>query len=144
MRSRIRLSKLGWVAIDGDLRLPAILLYAAGIAWTLGYDTIYARQDIEDDARIGVKSTARLFGAQSPAWVAGFYAVAVLLALAAIVAADLSIVAIAGLAAAAAHLVWQLRGWRLDDPASCLATFRSNRDFALILLAGLVAGRALA
>jgi 4-hydroxybenzoate polyprenyltransferase len=134
---------LGWTAVDGGLRLPAILLYAAGIAWTLGYDTIYARQDIEDDARIGVRSTARLFDAHAPAWVAGFYAATVLLAFAAIIAADLSIVAVAGLLAAAAHLVWQLRQWSLEDPATSLAVFRSNRDFALILLAALLAGRAL-
>lgn len=134
---------LGWAAIDGGIRLPAILLYAAGIAWTLGYDTIYARQDIEDDARIGVRSTARLFEARAPAWVAGFYAATILLAFAAIIAADLSIVALAGLVAAAAHLMRQLRQWSLEDPASSLAVFRSNRDFAFILLAGLLAGRAL-
>jgi 4-hydroxybenzoate polyprenyltransferase len=134
---------LGWTAADGGLRLPAVLLYAAGIAWTLGYDTIYARQDIEDDARIGVKSTARLFDAHAPVWVAGFYAATVLLALAAIIAADLSIVAVAGLVAAAAHLAWQLRQWSLEEPATSLAVFRSNRDFALILLAALLAGRAL-
>ncbi len=134
---------LGWTAVTGALDWPAVILYAAGIAWTLGYDTIYAHQDVEDDARIGIGSTARLFAEKSPRWIAGFYTATMALLLAAVVAADLSPIALAGLVAGGAHLFWQCRRWHPADPASCLVIFRSNRDFGLIVLAGLLAGRAL-
>ena len=68
---------MGWAAVTGAIGLPALLLYAGGIAWTLGYDTIYAHQDKEDDIRIGVKSTALKLGEKSRQWIAGFYAAAV-------------------------------------------------------------------
>ena len=116
----------------------------AGILWTLFYDTIYAHQDREDDALIGVRSTARLFGTADRGLARrGFLAGATALAAAAAVAAGLSgaalVAALAGVAAFALHLGWQLRRLDIDDPAGCLALFRSNRDCGLLLAAGLVA-----
>ena len=134
---------LAWTAHAGRLALPAVLLYAAGIAWTLFYDTIYAHQDREDDALIGVRSTARLFGAGTRRWLAGFLAAAVALAVLA-VASTLTgpalAVALLGVAGFGLHLAWQLRRLDIDDGARCLALFRSNRDAGLILAAGLLLG----
>jgi 4-hydroxybenzoate polyprenyltransferase len=128
---------LAFAAHDGRLGPEAVLLYAAGIAWTLFYDTIYAHQDREDDALIGVKSTARLFGAQSGPWLWGFALGASVLLGAAVVAAapkgGALAVALAGVAGFAGHLIWQMRRLDIDDPARCLAVFRSNRDAGLIV-----------
>lgn len=124
---------IGWAAVTGVISLPALLIYIGGILWTLGYDTIYAHQDKDDDALIGVKSTARKFGAASKRWVAGFYAGAfVLMALGFLIGG----VGMSGvlLLAAATHLVWQVKAWDMNDPASSLKLFKSNRDFGLILL----------
>ena len=133
---------LGWAAHAGGLAAPPVLLYLAGIAWTLFYDTIYAHQDKEDDALIGVKSTARLFGPATARWLVGFAAAAVALAAAAVLAAapgGLALAAaLAGVAGFGAHLAWQLRRLDIDDPAGCLTLFRSNRDAGLILAAGLL------
>ena len=133
---------LGWTAHTRGLSLAPVLLYLAGIAWTLFYDTIYAHQDKEDDALIGVKSTARLFGTRTKPWLRVFLALATLLAAAAVVAAPLSGLGLAagllGVAGFAAHLAWQLRRLDIDDPACCLMLFRSNRDAGLILVAGLL------
>jgi 4-hydroxybenzoate polyprenyltransferase len=131
---------VGWTALMGGLDLAPVLLYAAGIFWTLAYDTIYALQDIEDDALIGVHSTARKFGDAAPRWIAGFFAVAIILLAAAIFAANGSVFAYAGIAAAAVHAAWQLKRLNIHDPRSCLAVFRSNRDLGLIVLAGLLVG----
>ncbi len=128
-----------WTAHQGSLGLPAVLLYASGIAWTLFYDTIYAHQDREDDALIGVKSTARLLGQNSLPWLRGFLVASVALAGVAVIVAliDAGILAmVAGLAGVWAfgwHLAWQLRGLDVNDPATCLRVFRSNRDAGLIL-----------
>lgn len=124
---------IGWAAVTGVISLPAVLIYIGGILWTLGYDTIYAHQDKDDDALIGVKSTARKFGAASKRWVAGFYTGAfVLMALGFLIGG----VGMSGvlLLAAAAHLAWQVKAWDMNDPASSLRFFKSNRDFGLILL----------
>ncbi|HRO12623.1 MAG TPA: 4-hydroxybenzoate octaprenyltransferase, partial [Amaricoccus sp.] len=111
---------LGWAAHAGGLAWAAGLLYAAGIAWTLFYDTIYAHQDREDDALIGVKSTARLFGAATGRWLAGFLLLAAGLAAAAVLAAGLGgaarAAALLGVARFALHLGWQLRRLDIDDP----------------------------
>lgn len=128
---------LAWAAHAGGLGLAPVLLYLGGICWTLGYDTIYAHQDKEDDALIGVKSTARLFGAETRRWMIGFYAGAVILAGAAGVAAGGGWPFWIGLFAYAAHLFWQIRSLRIDDPAHCLKLFRSNREAGLILMAGI-------
>jgi 4-hydroxybenzoate polyprenyltransferase len=128
-----------WTAHQGTLNAPAIVLYAAGIAWTLFYDTIYAHQDRDDDALIGVKSTARLFGTNTLPWLRAFLVVTVSLAGIAIVLAliNASVIAmaisLAGVWAFGWHLAWQLRRLNIDDPDNCLALFRSNRDAGLIL-----------
>jgi 4-hydroxybenzoate polyprenyltransferase len=133
---------LAWAAHAGGLAVPALVLYAAGIAWTLFYDTIYAHQDREDDALIGVRSTARLFGSATKPWLAGFLAAAVGLAALAAVVAGVSGVglaaALAGIAGFGLHLGWQLRRLDIDDGAVCLRLFRSNRDAGLLLAAGLL------
>jgi 4-hydroxybenzoate polyprenyltransferase len=133
---------LGWAAHARGLGWAPLLLYAGGIAWTLFYDTIYAHQDREDDALIGVKSTARLFGARTKGWLAGFLVLATGLAAGACLAAGLSGAALAaglaGVAGFALHLAWQLRRLDIDDPEGCLVIFRSNRDAGLILAAGLL------
>jgi 4-hydroxybenzoate polyprenyltransferase len=130
---------LAWAAHSGTVPSAALCLYAAGIAWTLYYDTIYAHQDREDDALIGVKSTARLFGANSRLWLFFFFALTIsLFALSVIVALAPTgrpiplLVALAGIWAMGWHMAWQMRGLDLDDPASCLAAFRANRDTGLI------------
>jgi 4-hydroxybenzoate polyprenyltransferase len=105
----------------------------------IGYDTIYAHQDREDDALIGVKSTALLFGESTQTMLAVFYALAVLLIGAAIRLCTGGWLAYAGLLAFALHLVWQIRSIRIDDPALCLRLFKSNRDAGLLLFAGLAA-----
>jgi 4-hydroxybenzoate polyprenyltransferase len=133
---------LAWTAHSRDLGPAPVLLYLAGIAWTLFYDTIYAHQDREDDALIGVKSTARLFGAHTRPWLLGFLLAATLLAALAVAAAGLTgpalAAALAGTLGFALHLGWQLRRLDIDDGALCLGLFRSNRDAGLVLTAGLL------
>ena len=131
---------MGFAAATGALGWPALLLYAGGVAWTLGYDTIYAVQDLEDDALAGVKSSARRLGAAAPRGVLAFYLIAVTLAFAAASAGRLGPLfwPIAGLYAL--HLIRQAGRLRIDQPAGALALFKSNRDAGLILLAALIAG----
>jgi 4-hydroxybenzoate polyprenyltransferase len=135
---------LAYAAHTGRIDLSAVMLYFAGITWTLFYDTIYAHQDREDDALIGVKSTARLFGDSTRVWLQGFMGLCLMLLLLAVVLLPIrettdamrllqSGVAIAGIWAFGWHLVWQMRRLNLDDPASCLVVFRANRDAGLIL-----------
>ena len=129
---------MGWAAAFGRLDAPAYILYAGSIAWVIGYDTIYAHQDREDDALIGVKSTALLFRDNTKAMLTLFYALAVILIGIAGTLAGGGIVFALGLAAFAAHLAWQV--WRLDinDPDLCLRIFKSDRDAGLILFAALL------
>jgi 4-hydroxybenzoate polyprenyltransferase len=129
---------VGWTAVFGALAWPPVLLYAAAISWTIGYDTIYAHQDKEDDAIIGVRSTARLFGARTKPALSAFYALAVILMAAAFAFADAGPLAFAGLLLAAAHLGWQVVSLKIDDPDNCLARFRANRTTGWIIFAGLV------
>ncbi len=133
---------LAWAAHARSLPAAPLLLYAAGIAWTLFYDTIYAHQDREDDALIGVKSTARLFGTRTRPWLLGFLLAATALAALAVAAGGLAgparAAALLGVLGFAAHLGWQLRRLDIDDAAGCLMLFRSNRDAGLILAAGLL------
>ncbi|SFL59468.1 4-hydroxybenzoate octaprenyltransferase [Shimia aestuarii] len=131
---------LAWTAHTGTLNAPAIVLYVAGIVWTLYYDTIYAHQDTEDDALIGVKSTARLFGDNSPQWLQGFLiATVALMGLAVILAAiDRSpaslAVALLGPLAMGWHMQWQMRRLDIANPHICMILFRANRDTGLIPL----------
>jgi 4-hydroxybenzoate polyprenyltransferase len=134
---------MGWAAAFGRLDAAPLLLYAGSISWVIGYDTIYAHQDREDDALIGIKSTALLFGSRTKPMLTLFYALAVVLIGAAGYAAGAGIVFVIGLAAFAAHLAWQVRRLDIADPENCLAVFKSDRDAGLILFAGLVLDAAL-
>jgi 4-hydroxybenzoate polyprenyltransferase len=128
---------MGWAGAFGRLDGAALLLYAGSISWVIGYDTIYAHQDREDDALIGIKSTGLLFGARTKPMLIMFYGLAVgLIALAGRAAGAGFIFAI-GLLAFAAHLAWQIARLDIADPANCLGVFKSNRDAGLILFAAL-------
>jgi 4-hydroxybenzoate polyprenyltransferase len=133
---------VGWAAVTGGLQTPALLLYAAGFFWTLGYDTIYAHQDKEDDVLIGVKSSALRLGENTRPWLWIFYAVTVALLAATFRAAALRWPAFALLALAAAQLGYQAATVKLDDPKDCLAKFKSNRLAGLLVLAAILAGGA--
>jgi 4-hydroxybenzoate polyprenyltransferase len=130
---------LGWAAVAGGLGWAPVLLYIGGIAWTLGYDTIYAHQDKEDDILVGVKSTALKLGTATRPWLAGFYAAAVILFAAAGIADGLGWPFYAALALGAVQLAWQVAAVDLDDAADCLVKFKSNRYFGWILVGGLFA-----
>ena len=132
---------LGWAAVRGSLDWAPLLLYGAGILWTLGYDTIYAHQDKDDDALVGVKSSALRLGANTRLALWLFYAGAAALFAAAGAAAGLAPAYYAALALACGQLAWQ--AWRvaLDDSADCLDKFRSNTVFGWLMLAAILAGR---
>ena len=129
---------MGWAAAFGRLDWPALLLYAGSISWVIGYDTIYAHQDRDDDALIGIKSTALLFGQRTKPMLALFYGLAVLLIGAAGFAAHAGLPFALGLLAFAAHLGWQIRRLDISDPDNCLMLFKSDRDAGLILFAALL------
>ncbi len=131
---------LGWAAATGSLGRPALLLYLGGIAWTLGYDTIYAHQDKEDDVLIGVKSSALALGRGTRPWLFAFYALAVALWGWAGAAAGLGWRFVPALALVALQLAWQAATVDTESPEDCLAKFRSNRWVGWLLLLGLVAG----
>lgn len=132
---------MGWSAINGTISLPAVVLYIGGIFWTLGYDTIYAHQDKNDDLLIGIKSLALKLGNNSKKWITGFFTItmASFIAVGAMVGEGVGFYIL--MAAAAYHIVWQLRGWDMNDPVNCLRRFRSNRDFGLLVLAGIILGK---
>jgi 4-hydroxybenzoate polyprenyltransferase len=132
---------LAWTAHSGQLQTPALLLYLSGIAWTLFYDTIYAHQDTEDDALIGIKSTARLFGDNTATWLRRFLVATVgLMGLAVIYAVQPSasvlalVVALGGPWAMGWHLTWQLRCLNTENNDKLLQLFRANRDTGMIPL----------
>jgi 4-hydroxybenzoate polyprenyltransferase len=129
---------MGWPAAFGELGWPAYLLYAGSIAWVIGYDTIYAHQDRDDDSLIGIKSTALLFGDRTPAMLTRFYAAAVVLIGAAGLMAGGGFVFVIGLLAFAVHLTWQVLRIDINDPAYCLVLFKSNRDAGLILFGAML------
>jgi 4-hydroxybenzoate polyprenyltransferase len=124
---------MGFATLEGHLAPAAYVLYAGCFFWTLGYDTIYAHQDKEDDALIGVKSTARLFGDMSSLWIAGFYLATFVLIAVAGVSATSSWWAVALMLPAAAQLFWQVASLRVNDPALCLTLFRANRESGLLI-----------
>jgi len=134
---------MGWAAAFARLDASPLLLYAGSIAWVIGYDTIYAHQDREDDALIGIKSTALLFAERTKPMLGLFYGLAVILIGAAGFAASASIIFAIGLLVFAAHLGWQIVRLDIADPDRCLALFKSNRDAGLILFAGLLLDAAL-
>jgi 4-hydroxybenzoate polyprenyltransferase len=128
---------MGWAAAFGSLDWAPLVLYLATVAWVIGYDTIYACQDKEDDAIVGVGSTARLFGDYAKPGVALFYAIAVGLMALAFTLGDASLFTFIGLGAFAAHLIGQVVLLDIDDSARCLKLFRSNRDAGALLFVGL-------
>ncbi|MEM7496654.1 MAG: 4-hydroxybenzoate octaprenyltransferase [Pseudomonadota bacterium] len=126
-----------WAAHTGSIGLAPLLLYAAGIAWTLHYDTIYAHQDREDDALIGVKSTARLFGERTAEWLWGFTLATGVLSAAAVWAADGGVIGYAGALGLALHMASQIRRLDIADPPRCLLLFRETRWGGIGLAAAL-------
>ena len=126
---------MGWSAIAGGIGLSPILLYIGAIFWTVGYDTIYAHQDKDDDGLIGVKSTALKFGDKSKLWVAGFYALSFMLISVAILPNEkITIPLIIALSMLALHFAWQIKSWNPNDQESSLRIFKSNRNAGLIAL----------
>ncbi|MGC1694171.1 MAG: 4-hydroxybenzoate octaprenyltransferase [Pseudolabrys sp.] len=129
---------MGWPAAFGRLDAPALVLYAGSISWVIGYDTIYAHQDREDDLLVGIKSTALLFGDNTRPMLAAFYAGAVaLIAIAGLMAGG-GLIFLLGLIAFAAHLTWQVMRLDINDSAHCLKLFKSNRDAGLILFVAML------
>lgn len=133
---------VGWAAITGSLSLAAVVLYAGSVLWTVGYDTIYAHQDTEDDALVGLKSTALRFGAATPRWLVLFYTGAVVLWGAAGILAGAHAAFAVALALAAAQLAWQVVTLDTSNAGNCLARFKSNRLIGWLLFGGLVADMA--
>ena len=122
---------VGWAAIKGSLDYAPIALYLGSVLWTLGYDTIYAHQDTDDDAVLGLKSTALHFGDASPTWIGGFYTGALVLWLSAGFLAGAHLVYFFGVALVGLQMSWQVTTLNTKDAANCLYRFRSNRDVAL-------------
>ena len=131
---------LGWSAVSETIALPAFLLYAGGIFWTLGYDTIYAHQDREDDALIGVKSTALKLGDKTHQWLAGFYTCALVLFLSAGWVANIGAGFYMVMLFAAGHFIYQYRTLDIDDREMCLKLFKSNHHFGLIVFISMLIG----
>jgi 4-hydroxybenzoate polyprenyltransferase len=131
---------MGWAAEFGEIDPPALLLYGGSILWVIGYDTIYAHQDREDDAIVGVRSTARLFGDRTVYWLVGLYSGALVLFAWAYAMAEVPMPALAGLIAAAAHMAQQIRTLDIDDPAQCIRLFRSNNIVGWLIFLGLLGG----
>jgi 4-hydroxybenzoate polyprenyltransferase len=129
---------MGFAVLLGRIDATALVLYAGSIAWVIGYDTIYAHQDTEDDALIGIKSTALLFGARTRPALMVFYGLAVVLIGVALALAGAGWMAWIGLAAFAVHLVSQIERLEIGDPRLCLRIFKSNRNAGLLLFAGLL------
>ncbi len=126
---------IGASSVTGEIGPPALLLYASGVAWTLGYDTVYAHQDKEDDALIGVRSSARRLGAVTKAALTGFYGAALVLAALSYLSGGGPGVGLLLFVLPAIHFQRQIRRADIDDPLSCLTVFRSNRDAGLLMLA---------
>ena len=132
---------LGWAAVRGDIGWPALALYGAGVLWTLGYDTIYAHQDKEDDAVLSIKSTALLLGEATRSWLFGFYGGMVALLVIAGYTTGLAWPFYTFLMLATLHLGWQAVTVNIDDPKDCLSKFKSNREFGILVFVGIVLGQ---
>lgn len=129
---------MGFAVTFGELtQVAPFFIYAGAILWTVGYDTIYAHQDQEDDAIIGVKSTARTFGDNSQLLIGSFFGGAILMIAIGIFSAGGGVASAIGLAVFATHLGWQVASLQTDNPDRCLMQFRSNRNAGLLLFAGL-------
>ena len=132
---------MGGCAVVGHIGFANLLLYAAGIFWTLGYDTIYAHQDTNDDAQAGIKSTALLFGEASRRWVTLFYALTILFLFLAGESAGFGKIYQTGMLAAACFAFVQLILWKPESTENCLLRFHANRNFGLIVLAAIILGK---
>jgi len=131
---------MGWAAVTGELAWPAVLLYGGGIFWTLGYDTIYAHQDKEDDALIGVKSTALKLMDHTPKWLIFFYSMMVVLFALAGNMAGIGMAYYVGLGFITGHCIWQIKSLKMEDSDNCLRLFKSNHHLGLILFISILAG----
>src|SRR5690606_11882008 len=131
---------MGWAAVNGSLALPPVLLYIGAILWTIGYDTIYAHQDKEDDALVGVRSTARLFGKHTKTALLVLYGGALAFFAGAFAVAQVPMPALAGLLAVGAHMYRQILVLDIDNPDQCLRLFKSNSFVGLLVFLGLVLG----
>ena len=134
---------VGWAAVKGSLGWPAIILFAGSILWTVGYDTIYAHQDKEDDALLGLGSTALLFGENTVSYVGALYGGAVMLWLIAGAMAGAHLVYYLAVTLVFLQMAWQVSTLDTNDPANCLRRFKSNRDVGAAVFLGLVADMAL-
>ena len=135
---------LGWPAVLGRLDWTPVVLYAGAVCWTIGYDTIYAHQDREDDDLIGLKSTALRFGRATKPWLAVLYGAAWLAITAAGLLAAAGTAFLLVMLIAAAQLAWQIATLDIDNAENCLKRFRSNRDFGALVLAAILVDMALA
>ncbi|HEX7531954.1 MAG TPA: 4-hydroxybenzoate octaprenyltransferase [Methyloceanibacter sp.] len=135
---------MGWSAVLGRLDLAPLVLYAGAVCWTIGYDTIYAHQDREDDGLLGVKSTALRFGSATKPWLTILYSLAWLAITASGIMAGAGLAFLLGMAGAAVQLGWQVASLGMDDAENCLRRFRSNRDFGLIVLGAILIDMGLA
>lgn len=131
---------MGWAVTFGELSAAPLYLYAGSILWVIGYDTIYAHQDKEDDALVGVRSTARLFGDRTKIWLVVLYGGALLFFVCAFAFARVPMPALAGLVAAGAHMARQIRKLDIDNPDQCLELFRSNGVVGWLIFLGLLGG----
>lgn len=131
---------MGWSAITGGLAWPALLLYGGGIFWTLGYDTIYAHQDKQDDALIGVKSTALRLMENTPRWLVFFYGTMLASFATAGYVAGIGMAYYMGLVMVAGHCIWQIRSLNMDDSSLCLRLFKSNHHLGFIMFMAIIAG----
>jgi 4-hydroxybenzoate polyprenyltransferase len=130
---------MGWASAKGTLSAAPALLYVGSVCWTIGYDTIYAHQDAEDDASIGLKSTALKFGEDTVTWVGAFYSAAIIFWVAAGFFAGTHLFFYMCVALVALQLAWQVSTLNIHDAANCLWRFKSNRDVGIALFLGLVA-----
>jgi 4-hydroxybenzoate polyprenyltransferase len=128
---------MGWAGIYGNLSVAAVILYIAAILWTIGYDTIYAHQDKEDDELIGVRSTARLFGNKTRQWLIGLYGATLVLMFIAFAMADAGGLSFIGLIVAGGMFAYQIVKLDIDDAEQCLKLFKSNNRVGAIIFAGL-------
>ncbi len=131
---------MGWAAHFGELSMAPLYLYAGSILWVIGYDTIYAHQDKEDDALVGVRSTALLFGDRTRVWLIALYGGALMLIGISFALANAPLPAMAGLVAAGVHMARQIREIDIDNPEHCLRLFHSNKVIGWLIFLGLVGG----
>jgi len=129
---------LGWTSVLARLDWPAVVLYAGAVAWTIGYDTIYAHQDRDEDGILGLKSTALRFGRTTRSWLAALYALAWIAITLGGVMAHAGTAFLLGMVAAGGQLAWQVMTLDIDDPENCLTRFRSNRDFGALVLGAIL------